>query len=63
MVGAPLTPAQLQQLAQQCNRMPVQQILTLIDNGRVKFPDDFPTLSPERRAYIDEVLSSRPNPQ
>ena len=63
MAGAPLTPAQLQQLAQQCNRMPVQQILTLIDNGRVKFPDDFPTLSPERRAYIDEVLSSRPNPQ
>ncbi|MBR1594846.1 MAG: hypothetical protein IJ692_04090 [Alloprevotella sp.] len=58
-----LTPAQLQQLAAQCNRMPVQQLLTLIEGGRIRFPEDLTMLSPERKAYIEDVLSSRPNPQ
>lgn len=55
---------QLQKLHDMCNKMPVQQIIGLIDDDRITWPDDLEGhISDERKTYIQHVLDSRPNPR
>lgn len=58
-----LTPSQMEKLRTLCNKMPVQQIISLIDTDRIKWPDDLDGhISDERKTYINQILDSRPNP-
>lgn len=58
-----LTEQQLQQLNASINKLPIAKIVEYIDKGFVRFPDDLPTLSDERRKAIASIINSRPNPQ
>jgi len=58
-----LTEQQLQQLNAQCNKLPIAKLLEYIDKGFVRFPEDLPALSDDRKKAIADLINSRPNPQ
>lgn len=59
----PLTPEQLQLLRQNCNTMPLAQLKKYAQNGLITSTSELPGLDPARKAEIDAIIASRPNPE
>ena len=58
-----LSEQQIQQLNAQCNKLPIAKLVEYIDKGFVRYPEDLPALSDDRKKAIEAILNSRPNPQ
>lgn len=55
----PLTDLQQRQMA----GSPVNKLIEYIDKGMAIYPDEFSYVSDEKKQQIEQILSSRPNPQ
>ncbi|MCM1376890.1 MAG: hypothetical protein NC097_04535 [Clostridium sp.] len=58
-----LTFEQLQKLQAMCNTMPMAQLIRYAQDGIISSLDELPNLAPERRAELEPIINSRPNPR
>ena len=42
---------------------PAPKLLEYVEKGQATFPDDFTYVDDEKKAYVEQTLNSRPNPQ
>lgn len=59
---AKLNPDQIRILNEKCNSMPIAQLKKYVVSGQIDFPDDLPALETGRRAELENMLATMPNP-